>query len=409
MVDLIGEYGSGEYGSGPYGSAFPPYGLESVTALTPTLVRVRYTALFDSSFPALLSPGNYSIFPTLVVHAVILESAQTVLLITDPQSEIVYTLTISDARGYFGQPLDPALNSKNFLGVPTAPTFFAVATRKTRVRAVFSEPMLQNAALTDPLHYALTDLDGNPLPIVSVVAEQATNVRSTVLTVGQDLVDERHYKLTALTGIITVTLKPLTPDTSVFQWVENVLNVSIPVERFSGEVQNGLYGIHNGLVFFSPALVTSAANSIIEIDEVDVCTKAYDEYHFPQPIDPRVLFTHGAGLVPTPTVTTLNADALWAKFPRLVEATISLGNKLEDTVPPPDDTGCDVTMQEPWDPAFVSLLNNPYWKLFDNAGTPPLYFATASNLAPIPPGGTTYLILKMTMAGGSSMTADGTL
>lgn len=410
MPDLIGPYGSGEYGAGPYGSAYPPYGLESVTPLTPTLLRVRYTALFDAAFPPLLSPANYSIFPALTVHSVILESAQTVLLITDPQVEVVYTLTIAEAQGFFGQPLDPNLDQQTFLGIPVSPTFFAVATRKTRVRAVFSEAMLQNAALTDPGQYVLTDLSNNAVAILSVTAEQTTNVRSTVLELDEDLVDERHYRLTTLAGIITATLKPLSPDTSVFQWVENVLRTSIPVDRFSGEVQNGLYGIHGGLVFFSPALVNPAANSIIQVEEVDVCTKAFDEYHFPNPPDPPVLYTHGAGVVPTPVVTTMNSTAvLWAKFPRLMEATLSLEDNPEDTVPTPDDTGCEVTMTEPWDPAYVSLMNNANWKIFDNAGNPPAYFITANNLAPIPSGGTTYLILKMTLPGEASVEATATV
>ena len=408
MADLIGPYGSGEYGSGPYGSAFPPYGIESATALTPTLVRVRYTALFDAAFLPLASAANYSIFPALTVNAVILESAQTVLLITSPQTQVVYTVTISEAKGYFGQPLDPDLDEANFLGVPASPTFFAVATRRNRVRAVFTEEMLQNSFLTDPTQYVLTDLDNNPIPILQVLAEQASNVRSTVLILGTDLTDERHYRLTTLGTILTATFKLLVPDTSVFQFVDNLLTTSIPVEQFSGEVQNGLYGIHGGLVFFSPALVTSAANSIIQVEQVDVCTRAYDEYHFPQPLDPPVLYTFGGGLVPVP-VTTLNAPAvLWARFPQLVDATFELRDMHEDTLPIPLDGSCEVTLTEPWDPAYVALLNNTNWKLFDNMGNPPQYFITAANLAPIPPGGTTYHILKMTFPGEASVIATAT-
>ena len=394
MADFLGPYGSGEYGTGPYGSVYPPYGLESVTPLTPTLLRVRYTALFDPAFPPLLAISNYSISPALTIYAVVIESAQTVLLITAPQTEIVYTLTISEARGYFGQPLDPDLDSQTFLGIPPPPTFFAVATRNTRVRAVFSEPMLQNAALTDPSEYVLTDFNNNPITILTVEAEQATDVLSVVLTLGDELQDEQHYRLTTLSGIVTVTLKALVPDTSVFQWVANPLRTSIKVDRFSGEVQEGLYGIHNGLVFFSPALVTAASNSIIQVEQVDVCTRAYDEYHFPQPLDPPVLFTHGAGLVPTP-VTTLNSSAvLWAGFPRLVDARFDLTNLFDDTLPTPVDGPCDATLTEQWDPDFISLLNNTNWKLFDNAGNPPAYFITANNLAPIPPGSTVTINLQ---------------
>jgi len=397
MTDLIGPYGSGEYGSGPYGSAYPPYGLESVTPLSPTLLRVRYTAIFDATFPPLLSIANYSIFPTLTIYAVVLESAQTVLLITSPQDEIVYTLTIDEAKGYFGQPLDPNLDQKDFLGLPANPTFYAVATRKTRVRAVFSEPMLQNSFLTDPLQYVLTDLENSPIPILSVTTEQATNPVSVVLTLGADLVDERHYRLKILGTVITVTLRTLSPDTVVFQWVENVLRVSIPIDRFSGEVQNGLYGIHNGLVFFSPALVTAAANSVIEVEEVDVCTKAFDEYHFPVALDPPVLFTHGGGVTPTPNVTTLNSTAsLWAKFPRLMEATLTLGDTRQDFVPIPVDSSCVIELNEAWDPAYVSLLNNSNWRTFDS-DTP--YTGATASIAAFAPN-------EFTITGVAGMTAN---
>jgi hypothetical protein len=255
--------------------------------------------------------------------------------------------------------------------------------------------MLQNAFLTDPGQYDLTDLNNNPITVLSVTTEQSLNPVSVVLTLGDDLVDERHYQLRILGGVITATLLTLSPDTAIFQWVENVLRTQIALSRFSGEVQTGLYGLANGLVFFSPALVNPAANSIIEVEDVDVCTKAFDEYHFPQPLDPPVLYTHGAGVVPTPSVTTLNSTAsLWAKFPRLMEATITLSDMQEDTLPTPVDGPCTATMDESWDPAFISLMNNMDWKIFDNAGTPPAYFITANNLAPIPSGPPIVIILQ---------------
>ena len=276
------------------------------------------------------------------------------------------------------------------------PTFFAVATKNTRVRAVFSEAMLQNVDLTNPAKYTLISLDGTPVTINSVETEQSSHIRSTVLLLDSGLVDERHYRLTVSSSIVTESGGlPVSPDTSVFQWVENALRVSIPLDRFSGEVQNGLYGIHGGLVFFSPALVTAAADSVIQVDNVSVCTKAFDEYHFPQPIDPPVFFTHGSSVTPTPQVTTLNSTAaLWAKFPRICDARFELENHLSDTVPTPVSGPCTATFTEPWDLAFISLLNNTSWKLFDNAGTPPAYFITANNLGPIPPGPTVTVILE---------------
>lgn len=46
-------------------------------------------------------------------------------------------------------------------------------------------------------------------------------------------------------------------------------------------------------VFFSPASEQAAANSVIQIESVDVCTIAYDAYVIPLPVDPPPLFTYG--------------------------------------------------------------------------------------------------------------------
>jgi hypothetical protein len=414
----LGQWGEDGYGNSPYGGAHPPYGLLSAEALSQTLVRVRYTAMFDTSFPDLLALFNYSISPSVTIHSISIESAQSVLLNTDPLTGPLYTVTIEDARGYFGQPLNPYLTSQSFFGVPATPTFFAVATRKTRVRAVFSNVMLQNSSLTDPSQYQLTDLNGTSIPILSVETEQVSDVRSTVLLLGADLVDERHYQVTTLPGIVTADLEGLNPNTSVFQWVENVLRTQVPVVDFSGEVQNGLYGIHGGLVFFSPALQNSASNSIIQVEEVDVCTRAFDEYHPPQPIDPPVLSTYGlsswtpaqwAGVDPipyVPPVTTLNSDAaLWAAFPRLLDAKFELtmpapapggpDTLTTDHVSPAQDSICDITLSETWDLTRVSLLNVTSWRLFDN-DTP--YTAGAASIAAAAPG-------FFTLTGLAGMTA----
>jgi hypothetical protein len=85
---------------------------------------------------------------------------------------------------------------------------------------------------------------------------------------------------------------------------------------------------------------------------------------------------------------------LWAKFPGLSEANFKISDRRTDTFPTPVDGPCTAVLKEVWDPTYISLLNNPYWKLFDNAGTPPAYFITANNLAPIPPGSTTTYILE---------------
>jgi hypothetical protein len=405
MTDLFGSYGIGEYGYGPYGGElfYPLFGLRAVVPINSTQVRVIYTDTFDSTYPPLTDPSNYVISSFLDVYSVVIDSPRSVILVTSPQSAISYTLTIGDARGFYGQPLDPTLVSSSFTGIASASTFYAVATGRTRVRAVFAEAMLQNVALTDVAHYSLVNLNNTTISILSVEIEQ-NPTQSVIITLGEDLEDEKQYRLRILSGIVTVSGKVISPDSYVFHWCENALNVTIPLDLFTGEVQGGLYGPHGGLVFFSPALETTTANSIIQVEDVSVCTKAYDEYSFPPVLDPPVLFTHGAGLIPTPNVTTLNSTAvLWAKFPRLMEATLNLDYHVEDTFSRPTDNSCSMTMVQPWDLDYVSLLNNTGWKLFDNAGEPPNYFCTANNLAPILPGPTTITVLQFDLTADSNL------
>ena len=405
----LGEFGDDEFGVSPYGSIFPPFGIESAVSLSATTVRVRFTAMFDQGFVPFFVPANYSIAPGLIIHAVVPESAQSVILVTDPQASVLYTVTITDAQGFFGQPLDPVLDSATFLG-NVQNTFFAVATGVRRVRAVFSTDMLDGPDLVDPTKYSVTDLSLNSVSVVSVQKEQATTPVSVVLTLGEDLDDEQFYQLVLDPLIITSGGAPIVPNVSVFQWVRNELRLSIPLDHFSGEVTDPIYGIHNGLVFFSPSLLTAAPNSTIQIEEVSVCTKAFDEYQFPQPVDPIPLFTHGAGVVPTPATTTLNSSVLWAPFPRLFEATMVVSDTQTETMPQASDGYVTATFTQAWDLSYVSLLNVTDWKLFDNGATPPEYFRTADNLAPIPPGPTTCVVLGgFFLPGDSELTATATV
>jgi len=327
--------------------------------------------MVDAAFSPLLSPDNYVVYPPVFIHSVVLESAQSVVLNTDPMTDAVYTVAAFEARGYLGEPLHEALTSTRFTGAKVGPSFYAVATAKNRVRAVFSKPMLVNAALTDPAQYVLKDLSGARVAVTSVTPEQLSDVRSTVLHLGVDLQDERHYSLTLSNQLVDQDLGQVIPSIAAFQWVENVLRTQVPLAEFSGEVMDGLLGIHAGLVFFSPALDAPIANSIIQIEQVDVCTRAYDEYQIPQPIDPSVFLTHGAGLVPTPRVSTLNTAewVLWADFPGVLDARfeLALSKPFEDTVAPPVDTAA-TTLDETWPAGRVAVLNSLEWKLFKADG-----------------------------------------
>ena len=419
---FLGGYGDDAYGISPYGGAFPLFGLESAVALSPTRVRVRYTAMFDVGFPLLLTASTYSISPPVVVNSVVLESSQSVILNVDPLAGATYTVTISTARGAFGQPLAPPLDSAQFMGLAAAPTFYAVATGRTRVRAVFSEPMLANSALTDALSYSLMDLPGLVVPILSVTAEQLTDIRSVVLHLGQELVDERHYRLTLLGGIVSAGSTAVSPTTSVFQWVDNPLETEISLDAFSGEASGGLFGDlaalaqdaglpdYRGVVFFSPALEVPASDSVIQVEQVDVCTRAYDEYHMPDTVNLGTLKTHGSSIVPTPVVTVLNSPqwVLWAEFPRLSDVSFDIGIgsslvPLEDSFPRPiDDTWIAATLSETWPPGRVSLLNATAWKLFKTDGT-------GASLDAVSPVGSQWLVTVTGLSGFTPLNVGGVL
>jgi hypothetical protein len=369
--------------------------VESALTLGATLVRVRFTDLVDFTYAPTLLASNYTI-PGLTVSNVVQESAQSVVLTTTFQQEIPYTVTVADGKSLNVQPLDASLSQATFMGYPTSARFTAVPTGVRRLRAIFNVPLVLNAALSNPLSYAVKDIDGTTITVVSATPEQATNPTSVMLLLGSDLQTTTFYQLSVAVPTVLISTQgglPIFPATMGFQWVRTPLTVSIPVEAFSGEVEGDLYGLHNGLVFFSPALQAGAANSIIQIEDIDVCTRAFDEYHFPQPIDPAPLFTHGGGIVPNAYPGVLNTAVLWASFPRLVDARLTVTLQPTDTVPVPVDGPATATFREPWDADYVSLLNNTFWKTFDNAGEPPMYFKTALNTAPIPPGPTVTIIL----------------
>jgi hypothetical protein len=75
----------------------------------------------------------------------------------------------------------------------------------------------------------------------------------------------------------------------------------------------------------------------------------------------------------------------------LGQAKFALADFQQETLPQAVDGPADATLQETFDQSRVSLLNVDTWVLFDGVGTS---FATADNLAPIPPGITTNINLQ---------------
>jgi hypothetical protein len=378
-------YGHSGYGTSPYGSQPTRFGVSAAEALSQSRVRVTFTDFLDASYPALLDTANYSI-PGLTVLSVQLDSAKAVRLRTNHQTSIAYAVTVTDAHNAAGGNLDPTSHSANFDGIDPASGFWATATSLRRVRLTFDMLMRNDAELVAIGNYLVTDLNGNSVGIVSVTLESSTSPRSVVCLLDADLQPAQVYTIRLDSKVRTATGGLIFPATSIFQFVENAVQaglapISIPSIAFTGEIHGGLYGQSGGLLFFSPALETAIANSVIQVDYAGVCARAYDVYVIPQIPDPSVLYTYGNG-----HTEGIGTAALWAPFPRLSEACFELSDLRSETVP---------TFNEPWDQNYVSLLNNTHWKIYDGGATPPAYFIAANNLAPVPPGPSVVIVLQV--------------
>jgi len=387
---MIGYFGKGAYGKSPYGGTSGDLRVHSAEAPNPYTVLVQFTQPLDVAFPPILSPANYTI-PGLTVISAEFASINTIRLTTSEQSYALYTVTVGQARSTAGLPLDVVYRTANFTGFAINPGFIAKALTKRRIRLQFSLTMQADVNLTNLASYGVRMIDGNILPIDSVELEQPSNVLSLVLTLGTDLVSLEWYAVYVSLAVKSTGGLSLVPNTRTIQYVETSKSFTATLSSFTGEVQGGLYGNPLGLVFFSPALEVPLANSVIQIDQVDVCTTAYDTYVPPSPVDPKALYTWQQG--GPQTGLGQSGVALWAPFPRLVEAKLELGAIYEETVPPPHSGRAEIQVREPWDKDFVSLLNNTYWGLFTPVGPPPVAFITANNLAPIPPGPMTTILV----------------
>jgi len=394
----LGYFGKGLYGKSSFGGPLGLLQVVSANAPNPYAVIIEFDQAVDVTYPPFLDPTNYTI-PGLAVVSAAFASPTSVQLTTAQQNYTLYTVTVGLGRSAVGRPIDILHRTATFTGNGANPGFFAIGLTRRRVRLVFSTTMRANPALTDPASYALTGLDGSSRLIEKVLLEQQTDVLSLVLVLGPppiggdpDLEDDKWYQVEVSPLVVTTTLLSLIPNTSLFQWVEALPSLSLDLSQFTGEVQGGLYGTPLGLVFFSPALDVPAVNSVIQIEEVDVCTTAYDTYTFPSPPDPFPLYTWS----PTSPSTGLGQTgiSLWAPFPRLVEARFAItftGPSMVEYVSPPLDGPATATFNQPWALAYVALLNNSYWGL---GPTAPALFICANNLGPIPPGPVTTVVLQ---------------
>lgn len=387
----VGPLGSGPLGTTYYGSRREDFGLDYALSESPVVVRVVFNDLVDLSDPALTNPANYAINPFVVVHLVTVVSANTVRLTVDWLTQPIYTVTVSGMKSYWGEDVDPALDTATFFGFASDNRFDAVAVSRTKVRLLFEAIMQENAALTDPASYTVVDMDGTPKGISEVIAEGPPGARIAVALVLSDEIAPTvvYTARVTSTDVRTVGGYAISPNYDDFQLHQQALRMEVPYDWFGGVYEEGLLADHGGLAFFSPALEIAAPDSVIQVDDVSVCTRAYDKYEWPQPPDPPVFHLWAPN---NEDYLLCGSSVLFADFDRLGGFRFDFGDLREDTLPTAVDSNATATLTETLDPTRVARLNREEWPLFDNVTTTP--FILADNLTPIPPGGTTVIVLQ---------------
>ncbi len=241
-------------------------------------------------------------------------------------------------------------------------TYSAVATAPQRIRLIFTEPMSYISEISDPASYSVTGVDGTAMTISYVIVEQAFTPVSVMLLLSSAMATTKFYTVLVLSpAIVSAGFAPETPTPlgNVFQWVKPATQFSVPISDFSTE---------------------------------PVCTKAYDTYTFPQPVDPSPLFFYTPGA----TASTIGGSVLWGGFARLSEVRFDLsftGPEMVELMPTAVDGPADATLTEPFDIDYVAYLNNPAWAFFDPLASTRT-FICADNLAPIPAGPTVNISLQ---------------
>jgi hypothetical protein len=381
-----------------------PLKVLGATPLSAFSVSIHFSHYLDPTFSPNFTPANYNIVPSLTITGASYGATQNVIrLTTSEQNSVIYTVTVGEARSIPGDLLDPLANETTFAGFPIAPNYFAVAQSRTKVELIFSTSMLVDSAFTNPTNYTIEDFNGNAISVVSATASGLSPTSQVTLELASDLTPGGYYVSTVSPNVKTAGGHSVSPPTDVFQWNEmqapyRVSPLVIPIGNFSGEILSGLLGQPSGQLFFSPALEQSAANSTIQVDNASVCTRAYDEYSFPELEDPSPLFTFASGA----PGSLLNQNSLWTTAERQGLARINLSNDFEDIAVTPVDGPAIATLEEPVDYSRAGFLND-YEILLK--GDPPtirshLYdgtgktFICADNLTPVGPGASVERMLE---------------
>lgn len=417
MAGEEGGFGGGPFGGAPWGGASVgsptaqhvsdfaiisealvvevPFEVTSAESLSLYLVKVDFTGFVDPGHAANFLATNYTI-PGLTVLGAAPFSGKSVILQTTPQSLITYTVTVNAAsvQGYGGDPLDALNNSAMFLGTAPSETFTATAQSRRKVVLTFSEEITVDAAFANPANYRLQNIDGTFVTVTSVSQTGPDDTRA-ILALGEDLEPLDYYSVQILPPVLTVSGRSFQPDIVLFQWKEHIpVPIRIQISNFSGEVSGGLLGTPAGLTFFSPAFETAVPDSVLSIDSVSVCTRAFDVYTIPSLPDPQPLFTYPAPSTGATSLLGPGGGVLIASAHRLGLAQFSYVDAREDTYTPPVDGPADATLEEPIDITRASFLNDDRWRTFPGTGASLGSFILADNQTFIGPGPTVNINLQ---------------
>lgn len=368
-----------------------PLRVSQAVALSLLSVRVDFSQAVDPTYPPLSLISNYTIPGLVVTGVTIFSPTQVVLQTTPAQLAITYVVTVGDAVSLNGDFLG-ADDSAAFNGFVVVPTFFAGAESPIKVEVRFSTAMLVNAALTNPASYSLVATDGGAVvPISSVTISEATPKTRVTLHLGANLVSKNYYALVLSNTILSLVGSNVSPNMYIFQWADMtqpvfITPLEVPIRDFSGEIRGGLLGEPDGQVFFSPAFEDVSAQSTIQLEEVSVCTKAFDTYEVPSIPDPIPLMTFSRGITSVIGPTSV----LWATAERLGQARLNVSLKQVDALPQAYDSPCYGTLVETIDITKASFLNDIRWNMFPGTTV----FQTASNLTSIGPGPTSRVTLE---------------
>ena len=377
-------YGYEQEGLDRYGGPMM-FGVQRADTLSTTSVRVQFNLPFGEVDPEVTVPSHYAIDHGVVVHSVTIETPASVVLTTDFLGESTYTIMVSDLLSRWGDTIDPSIASADFYGYALNTGLQAVAVSTTKIRLIFSAIMSADANLLDPLNYRIVAPDGSIIPIVGVQTEgnPAAPVSVTLIP-NVAILPQLLYDAQIVTmDIHTAAGGGVYPLTANFRWLPKPLIVSAKWRDFSG---NGALGV--GSVYFSPSLLANAPGSAIQVSWVSACALAYDEYHFRDEPEHLAFFIRGSGHASQ----ICGGDVLFGSIGWMGRTKETIVQSLAETLLPPVSSRAIGVLREPWDPTRVAELNDITRPLFD--GTVPAPFITAANLTPIPPGGTTTIILE---------------